>query len=495
MRRTLSLVLCIVMMLSLCLVSAGAAEGTKITTAEEFAAMTADGKYFLDADITLSATYETPFTGVFDGNGHKITTTVPIFNEVKGTIRNLTVDGTVTVADGYAAAVAMQTSKTDEKVVFENIVNNAAVTGPSTTAAILAYGTGDTNVLVKNCVNNGKIDGGSQTGSMIGYCQGKTVDIEGCTNNGEIIASKTYGGGIIGRFGKDKVKDDGYVINITGCVNNGNINGTKDQIGGIIGYVIGIVNIVGCENHGSVTTAAGCAGGILGQTASNTADYVRASGVLIKDCLNTGNITGVTRAAGIAATVGRLEAYAGHSYRVEHCRNTGNVTVSGIAEVDAEGAGIVSYMWGGNTGNGIFDCVNEGKVTVSNDKIPAGSEKLAIAAGIIAYFNSKNCTVSGCANTGEIVNNAANGAVNECLSLFFNKNADGCAAENNSCKEIPGVTVYEVNGTVPASYKFITEAPEPVPTPVTADGVVWFVFAAVVAIIGMALAVRERKAD
>ena len=135
------------------------------------------------------------------------------------------------------------------------------------------------------------------------------------------------------------------------------------------------------------------------------------------------------------------------------------------------------------------------QVTVSNDKIPAGSEKLAIAAGIIAYFNSKNCTVSGCANTGEIVNNAANGAVNECLSLFFNKNADGCAAENNSCKEIPGVTVYEVNGTVPASYKFITEAPEPVPTPVTADGVVWFVFAAVVAIIGMALAVRERKAD
>ena len=44
-------------------------EGTPITTAAEFAAMEANGKYYLANDIILTSTYANEFTGIFDGNG------------------------------------------------------------------------------------------------------------------------------------------------------------------------------------------------------------------------------------------------------------------------------------------------------------------------------------------------------------------------------------------------------------------------------------------
>ena len=83
------------------------ASATAINSAEDFAAMTANGNYYLNADITVSATWNggaaisatyaenTAFTGTFDGNGHTITTTVPLFATLSGTVKNLTIAGSV----------------------------------------------------------------------------------------------------------------------------------------------------------------------------------------------------------------------------------------------------------------------------------------------------------------------------------------------------------------------------------------------------------------
>ena len=68
-------------------------EGTAINTAEEFAAMAADGKYYLAADITVDATYMDSFTGTFDGNGKTISTTTALFAALDGTVKNLTITG------------------------------------------------------------------------------------------------------------------------------------------------------------------------------------------------------------------------------------------------------------------------------------------------------------------------------------------------------------------------------------------------------------------
>ncbi|MCR4682380.1 MAG: hypothetical protein K5647_03495, partial [Clostridiales bacterium] len=71
--------------------------GMKISTAAEFLAMKADGTYYLDADITLTASYEATFTGTFDGNGHTVTVSgVPMFADIgKSVIKNLTIDGSI----------------------------------------------------------------------------------------------------------------------------------------------------------------------------------------------------------------------------------------------------------------------------------------------------------------------------------------------------------------------------------------------------------------
>ena len=70
MKKTLSIVLALLMILSICSFSvAAASEGTAVSSAAEFAAMAADGKYYLANDITLDASYAGPFKGTLDGNG------------------------------------------------------------------------------------------------------------------------------------------------------------------------------------------------------------------------------------------------------------------------------------------------------------------------------------------------------------------------------------------------------------------------------------------
>ena len=69
-KRVISFMLVFAMCLTLVPDLAMAAAPQSITTAAEFAAMTADGSYRLDQDITLTTPYENDFSGTFDGNGH-----------------------------------------------------------------------------------------------------------------------------------------------------------------------------------------------------------------------------------------------------------------------------------------------------------------------------------------------------------------------------------------------------------------------------------------
>ena len=63
-------------------VSATIAQGNAIEDAEDFAKMDPDGTYYLAKSITLTETYAKEFTGNFNGNGHTITVSAPIFDQV-----------------------------------------------------------------------------------------------------------------------------------------------------------------------------------------------------------------------------------------------------------------------------------------------------------------------------------------------------------------------------------------------------------------------------
>ena len=156
--------------------------GTAINSAADFAAMTATGSYYLNADITvdttwnggaaLSATYasNTAFKGTLDGNGHTITTSVPLFANLAGTVKNLTIEGeiaglTVGTTALNNAAVALYASGA---FTLDNVCNKANVLSAPYSAGFVAFcATKGAIVSIKNCANYGNIYATTRNGGVI----------------------------------------------------------------------------------------------------------------------------------------------------------------------------------------------------------------------------------------------------------------------------------------------------------------------------------------
>lgn len=435
------------------------AEGAiAVNTAEEFAAMAADGNYYLAADIEINATYETDFTGTFDGCGKTITTSVSIFKTMNGTFKNATINGKIEkgITDkNYAGSVTAW--PTGEGVVIDNVCNNANVTADSTAGGIVGYAKDKSEVTITNCVNNGDITSGGQTGGIVGYSQGKLCTVKNCVNTGKITATSSYGAGIVGRFGKDKSKKD-YVLTIENCVNTGAVESTKDQSAGIIGYIVGIGNVKDCVNKGDVSNKAGTSGGILGQTASSG----KVTGFTIDNCVNYGKITGTSRSAGIAASLGRADATEGFKFTATNCINFGEIVL------DANGAstkgttnhvgGVVAYAWGGSTDNATTGNINFGNITVKASEALENQNDAIYVAGVLGYVNSSKYHIKNNVNFGTItVENVKNLFLTQ---IFFNNHADGGNTDyvaGNSTVEVAGEgVVYEKNGTQAVSSTVFT---------------------------------------
>ena len=201
MRKTLSLILSMIMILSVCscftMTASAAPEGTAINTADEFLAMVSTpadateptAKYYLASDITLPGSYVEPFWGILDGNGHTVTISAPMFNDFSGEVKNLTINGQIFYQDADAAAFAVNSTKAFKAT---NVTNNANVTVTGTGkwgAGFVAncVKTADPCIFV-NCVNNGDIYIDSVAKEkMRGGGFGGIIDSCGfynCTNNG-----------------------------------------------------------------------------------------------------------------------------------------------------------------------------------------------------------------------------------------------------------------------------------------------------------------------
>lgn len=113
---------------------------TKISTAKQLAAMKPNGSYVLTADIDMSGTafspigtYETPFTGTFDGDGHTISgLTIDstenyqgLFGVNEGLIKNVVLDDDCTVkGNAYVGGIAGENFGQ-----IENCISRAAIQG------------------------------------------------------------------------------------------------------------------------------------------------------------------------------------------------------------------------------------------------------------------------------------------------------------------------------------------------------------------------------
>lgn len=236
---------------------------------------------------------------------------------------------------------------------------------------------------------------GSNRGALVGNLYG-TNTIENIEVSGK-IAGNDYVAGIAGR---PYLNDSNTgTLTISNCVNNATIEG-KLKVGGIVGYaradVAGSTKVIAknCKNNGKVSGE--YAGGIAGWSWNAE----------LKDCVNTGNVTGKTSAGGVVGNTNQNSVIISVS-------NSGVIEADkagGIIGISNSGGAIVSKsantgkvtgvqsaggIIGGTTaaGDSIDNCYNGGDITATGEK--------AVAAGIYGYNNSSN-PIKACINDGKI---------------------------------------------------------------------------------------------
>ncbi|MBQ4141476.1 MAG: hypothetical protein IJD70_09085 [Clostridia bacterium] len=419
------------------------ANAVAITDQAGFLAMDPAGSYYLANDLTLTATYSGDFAGTFDGNGKTITLSAPVFATVNGaTIKNLNVKGAITTAEktafvnendhDFIAAVAVITSGNS---VFTNITSDvdiSATGGNTRGAGIVAFTNAEGTVTMTDCVNYGDVFM-HYSGGIYGWTD-KAVNatFTNCVNYGNISSTTGYVGGVVNRVSA-KAATNVFV----GCENHGEVSGTT-QVAGIVAYASGNLSFDGCLNTGKIINVEGKnthAAGIIGtnqanagtttfikncvntgditgysvdgeHTAGGIAGYINETTLIMEYCYNSGDITGTFAVAGLAGRVrhkaaGTVEPNTQAAFR--YCINTGNIT----AERSAAG---ISARCGLTNGLGTVEftnCINTGNISVVNLRDAQATNNDCGIAGIAGHVRAKESegskvVVTNCITTGDI---------------------------------------------------------------------------------------------
>lgn len=363
--------ICVLLALVLC-VSVFASDAVVISTADELAALMQDssrwaGDYKLGADIDLTGhsqrpigSYDIPFTGSFDGDGHIIkglnirtSGTVGVFGVVGGSVKNLTVFGYV--ENTFDASSAE--TKISGKYPGAGGIVGVALSGAT----------------VENCTNNADIDAPGNSGGVIGVVynfDASPVYVMGCVNNGTIYSSAGNCGGVIGRIYISSSASP--AVTVKNCSNTAPQKlevENRNRLGGIVGYIRsegGVVIVEGCKNTADIS-----AFNLDAATATNDFPYAAgivgrieavndiSSGIRVSKCSNTGNITSGKYAGGIVTYIQRGEVCAENATDIRECINTGKV------EAPRYVGGIIAYTEikaVGDPASGAYNCANYGEV-------------------------------------------------------------------------------------------------------------------------------------
>jgi hypothetical protein len=265
-----------------------------IHNAEEFAQIglsaeyPPDGNYALEANanITLSGwkpigTWETPFTGTFDGNGNSgngavitiqsfapaETESTGLFGYVMGTedkpalIKNVKISVTVDAAleEGveYAGAAAgYVTEAVMENISVSGALKYAKAEGGLFLGGIAGYAY---NAVIRDCSNAAALEAvtvsGGFAGGIAGYGAGGLV-IEDCRSSGDVsvkaAAFNASAGGIAGTL-----KDNKLASRVTRCTASGSVSLTETKSGGPIGWMFYCGGIVGYAGNGTAALGGG----------------------------------------------------------------------------------------------------------------------------------------------------------------------------------------------------------------------------------------------
>ncbi|MCH5189540.1 MAG: hypothetical protein J1F37_03160 [Oscillospiraceae bacterium] len=299
------------------------------------------------------------FAGTFDGNDYKISGLYINSNSsyqglfgyiTNGTVKNLTVEGTVSAA-GYVGGIVgnldanSTTGGRVENCKFEGEIGESGnITSNMSAGGIVGRNHSGT---VTGCHFTGTVTRNSEyVGGIVGLNEGNNAVVENCCNEGAIVISGNYAGYAGGIVGVNNLN-----AKIMNCRNSGTVNGEGSV--GVIGGIAGRNNggkLKRCYNAGLIDGVdSGYVGGIVGLNDDNNAE--------VSECYiyNTAEVRGTNYVGGV---VGQNT----ESAKITNCYNEATVTGTGNT------GGIVGQNYTGtsskNTKVGIVrNCYNRGSVT------------------------------------------------------------------------------------------------------------------------------------
>ena len=365
---------------------------------------------FQNDSIKLLAVNGVKFCGVFDGNGKTVSNfvynnfntstaatswkgpnlyrsaNIGLFGTLgaEGTIKNLTSNGSLqiyTQAGGIVGEVYGTVDNCHHKGTVSTIITQAnGDAGGSSLVGGIAYKLFDGGKIL-NCSNSGNVI--SKTTYPAGIVC-RTVDntlVENCVNTGTVTATTTGTSGI--------VYECGGVIRNSG--NKGKLVATSAAFG-VCYTLLKTGKLEGCYNEADINL--GVSGATIAGIVNNTTAWAATAGQpiehtsWIKDCYNTGNLTGKNVITGV---IGNIKS----GILVENCYNTGDISAIG-------GAG----AWGitqAIAGNGLLDNqpLTEIYNTWNSGKITSYPGSSSAVAGF-AKSASKGLIMDNCYNLGDV---------------------------------------------------------------------------------------------
>ena len=292
-------------------------------------------------DVNLSSSFNVPigtgngdsgkpFAGTFDGDGRTISGLnatqsgyVSLFENVTGTVKNLTVSG-----NASKSGIVYYLHGTIENCV--NKVNVSSTDMHAGGVVCLMY----TGSIIKNCINLGTITGTDYVGGIVASMINPAI-IDGCINYGEVNGVTYTTGGVTRRSLIVGGISGSAFKTIRNCVNKGNVSG-NDKVGGIVGqsrYVdsdnIGVIN---CYNTGKVVGVSNV-GGIEGSAGINNG-WNTTYNESVKNCYNAGEVNPTNGAAGVIGQVDIESEYPDYIGKVYienafYLNTTANVGIGG----------------------------------------------------------------------------------------------------------------------------------------------------------------------
>ena len=274
---------------------------------------------------------------------------------------------------------------------ISNMTISASANGNVALFSKIGVGGEVKNVTVENPVISGAYNVGAIAGENYGTISDcSTVAGTGSSITGEAAMSGgniTNAGGIAGHV---------YEGTVSRCKNTVPVNASKGfSIGGITGRMSAFVKdalVEYCTNTADVTAAVNIngamAGGICGSMAGTTADTYQSDYFIVLDhCYNTGNVTVTGTNCMSGGIIGNTP---NGGAKINACRNAGDITSQGSA------AGIAARM--GNPYKQVTDCLNEGTITST------GTAEASTPAGIISQAGAaNNAVITNCLNVGTMV--------------------------------------------------------------------------------------------